>query len=102
MRSSTGTCSASLWPPVKLYVGKPVHLAAAGGNPGRNSGENSNGAIDVDPSVFMAGLVRPSTPWPQQQDVDARVKPAHDGDYSHRYVAASAGTTFASSFKRAS
>src|ERR1700681_980414 len=49
MRPSTGTCSASLLPPTKLYLGNPVHLTAGGGNPGRNRGVKSN-----DPKVMEA------------------------------------------------
>src|SRR5262245_40945314 len=42
MRRSTGTWSASLLPPVKLYLGNPVHLAAGGGKDGGNKGAKSN------------------------------------------------------------
>src|ERR1700757_229189 len=42
MRSPTGTSSASLLPPMKLYLASPLHVGAAGGSPGRNSGAKSN------------------------------------------------------------
>src|SRR6516225_5465888 len=52
MSPSTGTCPASLWPPVKLYLAKPVHLAAAGGRPGVSSGAKSNEAIDTVSTIL--------------------------------------------------
>jgi hypothetical protein len=47
MSRSTGTWSASLWPPLKLYSGKPLHLAAGAGNPLVKSGAKSNDAMDA-------------------------------------------------------
>src|SRR5262249_39059089 len=40
--ASSGSWSASLWPPMKLYLAKPVHLAAAGGRPGANKASKSS------------------------------------------------------------
>src|SRR6202171_5146554 len=47
MIESSGICSPSLWPPVKLYLGKPLNLTAGGGSPGANSGAKSNTVMDV-------------------------------------------------------
>src|SRR3984893_14265975 len=72
MRPSTGTCSASLLPPMKLYLGKPLHLAAGGGNPGRNKGAKSN-----DPKVMDAGSVATTSLGEfadRRQHVDSRRK----------------------------
>jgi hypothetical protein len=38
-----------LLPPVKLYLGNPVHLAAGGGKAGANSGAKSN-----DPEAMLS------------------------------------------------
>src|SRR3954471_24445368 len=45
IRLSTGTCSAAIWPPMKLYLGKPVHLRAGGGVSGARRGATSKGAV---------------------------------------------------------
>ena len=45
--ASTGTWSPSLWPPTKLYLGKPFNLAAGGGSPGASSGAKSNEAMGI-------------------------------------------------------
>src|SRR5271155_2239343 len=45
--ASSGSSSASLWPPVKLYLAKPAHLPAGGGRPGAKSGAKSNEAMDA-------------------------------------------------------
>ena len=44
IRRSTGTWSASLLPPTKLYFASPVHLAAGAGKPGASTGAKSNDA----------------------------------------------------------
>src|ERR1041384_3929750 len=44
-RSSTGTCSAAMWPPMKLYLGKPFRLTAGGGVSGARRGATSKGAV---------------------------------------------------------
>src|SRR5262249_56051354 len=52
-RRWTGRWSGSLLPPVKLYLGNPVHLAAGGGNEGANSGVKSNDP-EAMPSFFSS------------------------------------------------
>src|SRR5262245_21788436 len=44
-RPSTGTCSVAMWPPMKLYLGKPFHLMAGAGVSGARSGATSKGAV---------------------------------------------------------
>ena len=58
--ASTGTCSASLWPPTKLYFGKPVNLTAGGGRPAASRGAKSNGAEDMrsDPVAAQHARLR--------------------------------------------
>src|SRR5437868_3224753 len=50
-RSSTGTCWAAMWPPTKLYLGKPFHFGAAGGVSGASRGATSKGAVMAFPLV---------------------------------------------------
>src|SRR5690349_20117691 len=55
IRSSTGTWSVAMWPPMKLYLGKPFHLGAAAGVSGASRGATSKGAV-------MGGFL--SLAWP--------------------------------------
>src|ERR1019366_4094706 len=71
MRPSTGNCAASLLPPMKLYLARPDHLAAGGGNPGRNSGAKSN-----DPKVMNAVSLAAPSLWTfvgRRQLVDVQI-----------------------------
>src|SRR5687768_1976260 len=45
IRSSTGTCSVAMWPPMKLYLGKPFHLRAGAGVSGARRDATSKGAV---------------------------------------------------------
>src|SRR5262245_40981955 len=68
MSASTGTSSASLLPPMKLYLARPVHLVAGGGKPGANSGAKSNEAAAMlcvscrkaKPSIATAPRLSPT------------------------------------------
>jgi hypothetical protein len=41
-------------PPTKLYLARPVHFAAAAGNPAGSRGAKSNGAEGTDAEVMDA------------------------------------------------
>src|SRR5262245_40352863 len=58
IRSSTGTCSVAMWPPMKLYLGKPFHLRAGAGVSGARRGATSKGAVMGGSSLAwpIAGL----------------------------------------------
>src|SRR5262252_347907 len=58
MRRSTGTWSASLLPPVKLYLGNLVHLAAGAGKEGANRGAKSNGSEAMPCLSFFKSMHR--------------------------------------------
>jgi hypothetical protein len=46
-----------LLPPTKEYFAKPVHRAAAGGNPAGSNGAKSNDPVAMDASpVFLLSL----------------------------------------------
>ena len=53
IRPSSGSSSESLLPPVKLYFGKPVHLAAPAGIPAGTSGVKSNAVLMQTCSSFL-------------------------------------------------
>src|SRR5262249_61221480 len=85
MRPSTGTWSASLLPPMKLYLGNPAHLAAGAGKDAAKSGAKSKDAEamlslscrTVKPSIATAGrlsqrrLSSPTLPHPRALDPQA-------------------------------
>ena len=59
-----------MWPPTKLYLGKPFHLAAGPGVPGASRGAKSNGAVmggSLERSLFLVllGQDPPSCKRPQ-------------------------------------
>src|SRR5262249_52819850 len=84
MRPSTGTWSASLFPPMKLYLGNPAHLAAGAGKDGAKSGAKSKDAEamlslscrTVKPSIATAGRLsqrRLSSPTLPHRGLDPQV-----------------------------
>src|SRR5262245_26876712 len=102
MSPSTGTWSASLLPPIKLYLEDPVHLSAGAGKDGAKSGVKSNDAETMlflpngDPSIAtarrlsrMGGVHKSSCPviLPSPAGLDHanarnRVNPISDGPSS--------------------
>ena len=71
IRSSTGTCSAAMWPPMKLYLGKPFHLRAGAGVSGASRGATSKGAVMGGSSLCLAQLLGQARAdsqqlWPDQ------------------------------------
>ena len=60
MRRSTGTWSASLLPPTKLYFASPVHRAAGAGKPAASTGAKSNDADVMNALSLMLWEPAPS------------------------------------------
>src|SRR5262245_22052392 len=58
---STGTCSVAMWPPMKLYLGKPFHFRAGGGVSGASRGTTSKGAV-MGVSSLLGPLLRQAHP----------------------------------------
>src|SRR5579872_4271240 len=53
IRPSIGMRSGSLWPPTKLYLGKPGKRGAGSGNPFAKCDVRSNAALMIFPSVGL-------------------------------------------------
>src|SRR5215813_186996 len=66
IRSSTGTWSRAMWPPMKLYLGKPFHLRAGAGVSGARRGATSKGAVMGGSSWLLDPIAGPSPPDSQQ------------------------------------
>src|ERR1700716_982611 len=76
--ASTGTCLASLWPPMKLYFGNPFHLTAGAGVPGARNGAKSKGAVMAFPRAFL-GLQTLGQVLPIRNRFDVSVPPHEVG-----------------------
>src|SRR6201982_3932318 len=85
MRRDTGTWAAQLLPPVKLYLGNPVHLAAGGGKEGANSGAKSNDP-EAMPSLSLTQCIAH-----EHRVMGYAVASAGAGEASSSFIAASFG-----------
>src|SRR5262249_57646723 len=84
MRRAAGTGAASLLAPVKLYLGKPVHLAAGGGKAGANSGAKSKDP-EAMPSLSLTQCIA------DKRVMGYAVANAGAGEASSSFIAASFG-----------